>query len=63
MLSDWDLDAAFLGSSDPCLQLKVDLKPFEEGMFYKKSFASYLFYMINIDHLTNNEYSEGESLF
>lgn len=33
LLSDWDLDAAFLGSSDPCLQLKVDLKPFEEGMF------------------------------
>jgi hypothetical protein len=31
MLSDWDLDAAFLGSSDPFLRLKVDLKPFEEG--------------------------------
>lgn len=37
LLSDWDLDAAFLGSSDPCLQLKVDLKPFEEGMFYEKA--------------------------
>lgn len=33
LLSDWDLDAAFLGSSDPCLQLKVDLKPFEEGKY------------------------------
>lgn len=32
LLSDWDLDAAFLSSSDPCLQLKVDLKPFEEGL-------------------------------
>ncbi|XP_076313617.1 LOW QUALITY PROTEIN: TBC1 domain family member 25-like [Tachypleus tridentatus] len=32
LLSDWDLDAAFLGSSEPCLQLKVDLKPFEEGL-------------------------------
>lgn len=32
LLSDWDLDAAFLGSSDPYLQLKVDLKPFEEGL-------------------------------
>ncbi|XP_013791235.2 TBC1 domain family member 25-like, partial [Limulus polyphemus] len=32
LLSDWDLDAAFLGSSDPFLQLKVDLKPFEEGL-------------------------------
>ena len=31
LLSDWDLDAAFLGSSDPYLRLKVDLKPFEEG--------------------------------
>lgn len=31
LLSDWDLDAAFLSSSDPCLRLKVDLKPFEEG--------------------------------
>ncbi|XP_076310845.1 TBC1 domain family member 25-like isoform X2 [Tachypleus tridentatus] len=32
LLSDWDLDAAFLSSSDPFLQLKVDLKPFEEGL-------------------------------
>lgn len=31
LLSDWDLDAAFLGASSPCLRLKVDLKPFEEG--------------------------------
>ena len=31
LLSDWDLDAAFFGSSEPCLRLKVDLKPFEEG--------------------------------
>lgn len=32
LLSDWDLDAAFLGASDPCLQLKLDLKPFAEGL-------------------------------
>ncbi|XP_064632249.1 TBC1 domain family member 25-like isoform X2 [Lineus longissimus] len=32
LLSDWDLDAAFLSASDPCLRLKVDLKPFEEGL-------------------------------
>ncbi|XP_033745218.1 TBC1 domain family member 25-like isoform X3 [Pecten maximus] len=32
MLSDWDMDAAFQSASDPCLQLKVDLKPFEEGL-------------------------------
>uniref|UniRef100_T1JAT9 Rab-GAP TBC domain-containing protein n=1 Tax=Strigamia maritima TaxID=126957 RepID=T1JAT9_STRMM len=32
VLSDWDLDAAFLGASHPCLRLKVDLKPFEEGL-------------------------------
>jgi len=31
LLSDWDLDAAFFGASTPCLNLKVDLKPFEEG--------------------------------
>lgn len=31
LLSDWDLDAAFLSSSHPCLSLLVDLKPFEEG--------------------------------
>ncbi|XP_063922526.1 TBC1 domain family member 25 isoform X2 [Zophobas morio] len=38
LLSDWDLDAAFLkaynmsvgSSSEPCLCLRVDLKPFEE---------------------------------
>ena len=31
LLSDWDLDAAFLTASDPYLRLKVDLKPFEDG--------------------------------
>ncbi|XP_041457689.1 TBC1 domain family member 25-like [Lytechinus variegatus] len=29
MLSDWDLDAAICGASDPCLRLKVDAKPFD----------------------------------
>ncbi|KAL5014536.1 hypothetical protein ScPMuIL_008806 [Solemya velum] len=32
MLSDWDMDAAFQTASDPCLKLKLDLKPFEEGL-------------------------------
>ncbi|CAH1783631.1 unnamed protein product [Owenia fusiformis] len=32
LLSDWDLDAAFMSASDPLLRLKVDLKPFEEGL-------------------------------
>ncbi|XP_013412563.2 TBC1 domain family member 25-like isoform X2 [Lingula anatina] len=32
LLSDWDLDAAFLCASEPCLRLKVDLKPFEDGL-------------------------------
>ncbi|OQR73730.1 TBC1 domain family member 25-like [Tropilaelaps mercedesae] len=32
LLSDWDLDAAFLSSSQPCLSLFLDLKPFEEGL-------------------------------
>ena len=31
LLSDWDLDAAFLESAEPYLRLKVDLRPFEEG--------------------------------
>ena len=31
MLSDWDMDAAFQNASDPCLRLKVDLKPFDES--------------------------------
>ena len=31
MLSDWDMDAAFQCAADPCLKLKVDLRPFEEG--------------------------------
>lgn len=30
MLSDWDMDAAFQNASDPCLKLKVDLRPFDE---------------------------------
>lgn len=33
MLSDWDMDAAIQSASDPCLQLKVDAKPFEEGLY------------------------------
>ena len=36
LLSDWDLDAAFFGASDPQLNLKVDLKPFEEGRTLRK---------------------------
>jgi len=32
LLSDWDLDAAFISASNPCLRLKVDLKPFEPGI-------------------------------
>ena len=32
MLSDWDMDAAFQCAADPCLKLKVDLRPFEEGL-------------------------------
>ncbi|ESO90560.1 hypothetical protein LOTGIDRAFT_62468, partial [Lottia gigantea] len=32
MLSDWDMDAAIQCAADPCLRLKVDLKPFEEGL-------------------------------
>ncbi|XP_054285046.1 TBC1 domain family member 25-like [Macrosteles quadrilineatus] len=31
LLSDWDLDAAFLSSSEPHLDLRVDLKPFSES--------------------------------
>ena len=34
LLSDWDIDAAFLSASnDPYLRLKVDLKPFEESEY------------------------------
>jgi hypothetical protein len=32
LLSDWDLDAAFFGASNPILRLKVDVRPFEEGV-------------------------------
>ncbi|KAH9490643.1 hypothetical protein Btru_052212 [Bulinus truncatus] len=32
MLSDWDMDAAFQCAADPCLKLKVDLRPFEEEL-------------------------------
>lgn len=31
MVSDWDVDAAFLSSSDPLLRLKIEIKPFEQG--------------------------------
>ncbi|XP_064604846.1 TBC1 domain family member 25-like isoform X2 [Liolophura sinensis] len=32
MLSDWDMDAAFQTASDPYLKLKVDLRPFDDGL-------------------------------
>ncbi|KAK9510435.1 hypothetical protein O3M35_005224 [Rhynocoris fuscipes] len=31
LLSDWDLDAAFLSASEPYLNLRVDARPFEES--------------------------------
>ncbi|KAL1124373.1 hypothetical protein AAG570_001002 [Ranatra chinensis] len=31
LLSDWDLDAAFLSASEPYLCLRVDMRPFEES--------------------------------
>ncbi|XP_078595487.1 TBC1 domain family member 25-like isoform X1 [Branchiostoma floridae x Branchiostoma japonicum] len=31
LLSDWDLDAAFISSSHPYLRLRVDARPFEDG--------------------------------
>ncbi|XP_028669506.1 TBC1 domain family member 25 [Erpetoichthys calabaricus] len=31
LLSDWDLDAAFVSASKPCLQLKIDIKPAEDS--------------------------------
>jgi hypothetical protein len=34
LLSDWDLDAAFFGASNPVLRLKVDVRPFEEGSHF-----------------------------
>lgn len=31
LLSDWDLDAAFVSAAKPFLQLKVDIKPSEDS--------------------------------
>ncbi|KAJ1519973.1 hypothetical protein ONE63_004205 [Megalurothrips usitatus] len=31
LLSDWDLDAAFLSASEPCLGLQIEPKPFQEN--------------------------------
>jgi len=39
LLSDWDLDAAFISASNPCLRLKVDLKPFEPGIMLLYAFT------------------------
>ncbi|KAH8029754.1 hypothetical protein HPB51_003706 [Rhipicephalus microplus] len=32
LLSDWDLDAAFLSSSEPCLKLRVEPKPYDKSL-------------------------------
>jgi len=31
LLSDWDLDAAFVSAAKPFLQLKMDIKPSEDS--------------------------------
>lgn len=31
LLSDWDLDVAFMSAAKPFLQLKMDVKPSEES--------------------------------
>jgi len=36
LLTDWDLDAAFLTSSDPYLKLKVDAEPNKDGLLSSK---------------------------
>uniref|UniRef100_A0A1B6HMT1 Rab-GAP TBC domain-containing protein n=1 Tax=Homalodisca liturata TaxID=320908 RepID=A0A1B6HMT1_9HEMI len=36
LLSDWDLDAAFLSSSEPHLYLRVEMKPFSESKEYEE---------------------------
>lgn len=33
LLSDWDLDAAFVSAAKPYLQLKMDIKPSEDSEF------------------------------
>lgn len=38
LLSDWDLDTAFMSASRPALVLKVDLKPFEDSKIYLSNF-------------------------
>jgi len=35
MLTDWDLDAAFLTSSEPHLKLKLDAEPHQKGLISK----------------------------
>nr|CAB3266836.1 TBC1 domain family member 25-like [Phallusia mammillata] len=35
MLTDWDLDAAFMTSSDPHLRLKLDAEPYKDGLMSK----------------------------
>ena len=38
LLSDWDLDVAFVNASKPYLQLKVDIKPSEDSKNISVSF-------------------------
>uniref|UniRef100_H2Z362 Rab-GAP TBC domain-containing protein n=1 Tax=Ciona savignyi TaxID=51511 RepID=H2Z362_CIOSA len=35
MLTEWDLDAAFMTSSDPFLRLKLDAEPYKDGLMSK----------------------------
>lgn len=37
LLSDWDLDVAFMSAAKPFLQLKMDVKPSEDSKFSFKA--------------------------
>lgn len=56
MVSDWDVDAAFLSSSDPFLRLKVEVKPFEQGELLHDKLGNLVFtfqYFPNKDNCGN----------
>jgi len=54
MVSDWDVDAAFLSSSDPFLRLKVEIKPFEQGELLHDKLGTVALILATMTSCTND---------
>lgn len=53
LLSDWDLDVAFVSAAKPYLQLKMDIKPSEDSE-YTWSWLMKLLHVVQVSQATDD---------